>query len=80
MNTFLIVLIAFKLICLFFCWKAMSMAKKEKQKNTKLVEKNDDIQIAQNKLTELMEQNQKLSKAIEELKESDHSPKSKRIS
>ncbi|WP_227935950.1 hypothetical protein [Alkalihalobacillus deserti] len=82
MNTFLIVLIAFKLVCLFFCWKAMSMAKKEKQKKsyTNQVEKTDDIKIAQNKITELMEQNQKLSKVIEEMKESSNRTQSKRTS
>jgi septal ring factor EnvC (AmiA/AmiB activator) len=82
MNIFLILLIAFKLVCLFFCWKAMSMAKKKNQNksHTNLGENTEDIKIAQDKITELMKQNQKLSDAIEEMKESSNSTKSKRTS
>lgn len=69
MDIFLIVLIAFKLVCLFFCWKAMSMARKEKNVGDVSSSTNThDLLAVQGRMNELSKQNQILLEAIEEMK------------
>jgi len=76
LNTFLLVFIAIKIVCLFFCWKAVKMAKQstpngtQKNKNENLINSSEDWQQAQKQMSKLMEENKKLTASLEELKKS----------
>ncbi|MCL7747290.1 hypothetical protein [Halalkalibacter alkaliphilus] len=76
MNIFLIVFIAIKIVCLFFCWKAVKMTKQstpnrtQKNKNENVINSSEDWQRAHKQMSKLMEENKKLTASLEELKKS----------
>ncbi|MDQ0256360.1 hypothetical protein J2S74_003780 [Evansella vedderi] len=68
-NYLLLAIIALKGICLFFCWKAISVSKKNKQgshKNNSLSE--EEVEIINERMNKAIEQNQLLQRELQALK------------
>jgi hypothetical protein len=78
MNTLLLVLIGAKAICLFICWKGISMANKQNKKGNEHATKDtnhaalqgsqEELHSLQQRMNNLMEQNEKVRKEISTMK------------
>ncbi|SDJ12604.1 hypothetical protein [Alteribacillus bidgolensis] len=84
MDAILIALIAFKVVCLFFCGKGIWMARKEKKNKADKGQPADtsrEWKKAQHRMNQLIEENQKLSQSVQEMKKAaSPSPKQNRNS
>ncbi|SDJ20583.1 hypothetical protein [Alteribacillus bidgolensis] len=84
MDAILIALIAFKVVCLFFCGKGIWMARKEKKNKvgkSQLADTSQEWQATQHRMNQLIEENQKLSQTVQEMNKADSSsPKQNRNS
>lgn len=69
MSIFLLLIVILKGICLYYCWKSISTAKKNTIQNAKDQSTNEELQDLENKLETLIEQNEKLSKELRGLKQ-----------
>ncbi|UTW69364.1 hypothetical protein KHA80_21340 [Anaerobacillus sp. HL2] len=69
MTTLLLILVALKGICLFFCWRSMSIIMKNKEKHIDISDA--EVQELENKLTKLVKQNEQLSTELQSLKKFD---------
>ncbi|MFA9557938.1 hypothetical protein ACERII_11580 [Evansella sp. AB-rgal1] len=63
-NYLLLAIIALKGVCLFFCWKAISVS--SKQKNTRLSK--EQSEILTQRMNKALDQNQELQKQLQTLK------------
>lgn len=63
-DTLLLLFVIMKAICLFFCWKAITVARKKTTSNT------DDIEMKEleKRMATVIGQNQKLTKELQGLK------------
>ncbi|OIJ18926.1 hypothetical protein BKP45_15385 [Anaerobacillus alkalidiazotrophicus] len=67
MNTFLLLIVLMKGICLFFCWKAISVAKKNTD-NPKSNIEDIEVKELEKRMATVIEQNQRLTKELQGLK------------
>lgn len=80
MNTLLMIIIALKAVCLVICWKGIKMARqqrklgnhhsKEDLDNVSHHGSQEEVQTLQTRMSELMEQNEKLRKEMHLMKDS----------
>lgn len=69
MSIILLLIVILKGICLYYCWKSISTTKKNTIQNEKDQSSNKEFQDLENRLSTLIEQNEKLSKELRGLKQ-----------
>ncbi|ADU31729.1 hypothetical protein [Evansella cellulosilytica] len=67
-NYLLLAIIALKGVCLFFCWKAVTMTNNKKHDDKANQLTIEEMELLQKKVDGMTEQNKQLKKEIEELK------------
>ncbi len=67
MTTILILIVILKGICLYFCWRSISLAQKKKEENPTEIS-NNDLRDVETSLDTLIKQNEHLTKEIQRLK------------
>ncbi|QOY36876.1 DUF5320 domain-containing protein [Anaerobacillus isosaccharinicus] len=67
MSTLLLLIVILKGICIYFCWRSISLAKKNTIKNPETKTSNE-LQDLENRLAKLVDQNENLSKELQGIK------------
>ncbi|MCT8137729.1 hypothetical protein H1D32_08130 [Anaerobacillus sp. CMMVII] len=66
MSAFLLLIVILKGICLYFCWRSISAAKKSKCQNDSKT--SNELHDLENRLAKLIEQNNQLTKELHGIK------------
>ncbi|ADU31314.1 hypothetical protein [Evansella cellulosilytica] len=68
-NYLLLAIIALKGVCLFFCWKAISVSSKQNKQVTQNNLSKEETELLNERMNKAFEQNQLLQKELQQLRE-----------